>query len=436
MAAQGSGSGAEGSAQPIRAFGAIPAQGTDPVAFDESGQRIPMMQRMPPVLPDEIETDQRWANWEWATTHGYRLQRPSESHVDYHRGATGWRNAHPATIAHNQWISRSWEGSSRLTSLAGPRIAPRPLFDDVLGRSSTGAKVLSGVGGFLFGGAEWAYETVVGTAKLAGSAAWNMAGASLYMHSGGLLGGEQFGNVVGLAGRMGDAALNPQRTALNAWAGLGDAIGGWVDGALGAYSKGEFFDYGRRIARGAFTVGTIVEAGPALLTLAAPRQVVRSGLTAEDMGFGRLTVVANSLEATDALVVSGRNATQRAASYEAGVRGIYGEAPLSRRTYAAPHNPSGIGRADNVADINGREIAIEAKYTDDWARSPFNPDSKLPWAAGERTRMINQARNYDATFDGIIYHTNSAELANYYSRILPEAGVTSFRFVLTPATRK
>jgi hypothetical protein len=146
-------------------------------------------------------------------------------------------------------------------------------------------------------------------------------------------------------------------------------------------------------------------------------------------------VVANTLEATDAVAVVGRNATQRAASYEAGVRGIYGEAPLSQRTYAAPHNPSGIGRADKVADIDGRQIAIEAKYTDDWARSPFNPQSMLPWAVGERARMVTQARNYDAVFDGIIYHTNSVDLANFYSRMLSEAGVTNFKFVITPATR-
>jgi len=144
---------------------------------------------------------------------------------------------------------------------------------------------------------------------------------------------------------------------------------------------------------------------------------------------------ANKFDVTDAVSVSGRNATERAASFEEKVRDMYGAAPLSRRTYAAPHNFSGVGRADNVAQINGREVAIEAKYTDDWAKSPFNPDSKLPWAAAERARMLNQARNYNSVFDDIIYHTNSVDLATYYSGVLPEAGVTNFKFIVTPVTK-
>ena len=115
---------------------------------------------------------------------------------------------------------------------------------------------------------------------------------------------------------------------------------------------------------------------------------------------------------------------------------MYGDAPLSKRTYSAKNNVSGIGRADNVAEINGREMAIEAKYTDNWQKSPFNPESNLPWAAAERARMVNQAKNYDAVFDGIVYHTNSVELANYYSRIISEAGVSNFKFVITPANRR
>lgn len=85
--------------------------------------------------------------------------------------------------------------------------------------------------------------------------------------------------------------------------------------------------------------------------------------------------------------------------------------PQSYPNYKTVYRRSGIGRADNVAEINGRQIAIEAKYTDGWAKSPFNSKSKLPWAAGERARMVTQARNYDAVFDGIIYHTSSVDLA-------------------------
>jgi hypothetical protein len=134
-------------------------------------------------------------------------------------------------------------------------------------------------------------------------------------------------------------------------------------------------------------------------------------------------------------LVSGKNATQRAASYEEGIRQIYGPASPSQRTYAAPHNPSGIGKADNVISTQGREIAIEAKYTDNWEKSPFNPGSKLPWAAAERARMLNQARNYSDVFDEFIYHTNSLDLAEYYSGVLKDAGIDNYRFEITPAKR-
>jgi len=136
------------------------------------------------------------------------------------------------------------------------------------------------------------------------------------------------------------------------------------------------------------------------------------------------------------VTVSGRRPIDRAKSYESGIRDLYGEeVPLSQRTYFAPHNKSGIGYADNVASINGRQVAIEAKYTDDWENSIFNPESskgQLPWAAPERARMINQAKNYNSTFDDIIYHTNSAELATYYSQLLKDSGISNFKFVITP----
>jgi len=49
--------------------------------------------------------------------------------------------------------------------------------------------------------------------------------------------------------------------------------------------------------------------------------------------------------------------------------------------------------------------------------------------------MLTQARNYDSAFDAIVYHTNSPDLAAHYSRVLPEAGVHNFQFIVTPATR-
>ncbi|WP_231590890.1 hypothetical protein [Grimontia sp. AD028] len=151
-------------------------------------------------------------------------------------------------------------------------------------------------------------------------------------------------------------------------------------------------------------------------------------------------VVSNKVDFEEfgSVSVSGKRPIDLAKSYESGIRDLYGDVPLSQRVYFAPHNKSGVGYADNVASINGRQVAIEAKYTDDWANSIFNPESskgQLPWAATERARMINQAKNYNSTFDDIIYHTNSTELATHYSQLLKDNGITNFKFVITPATK-
>lgn len=232
----------------------------------------------------------------------------------------------------------------------------------------------------------------------------------------------------------------------------GQIAAGFVDkykAALGRMEAGHFFDAGVAMGQlGYEAVGVILAV---VGGVGAVRSLARTGFVGmrdavaswrampaseKALASERFSArVANEFETTDSIAISGKNATQRAASYEDGVRKLYDEVPLSRRTYAAPHNPSGIGRADSVAEIEGRELAIEAKYTDDWAKSPFNPDSDLPWAASERARMVTQAKNYSEVFDGIIYHTNSVDLASYYSRTLLQNGVTNFRFVITPATR-
>ena len=59
-----------------------------------------------------------------------------------------------------------------------------------------------------------------------------------------------------------------------------------------------------------------------------------------------------------------------------------------------------------------------------------------PWAVNEQQTMVNQASKYSSGFDGgVIYHTNSAELATHYTQVFNNAGVTNFRFVITPATK-
>ncbi|MDY7560886.1 hypothetical protein QN366_21915 [Pseudomonas sp. CCC3.2] len=97
------------------------------------------------------------------------------------------------------------------------------------------------------------------------------------------------------------------------------------------------------------------------------------------------------------------------------------------------------GVADEVATIGGKSTAIEAKFVDDWAssiRNPESPSGSKPWSVAEQAKMVDQAKKYSSGFDGgAIYHTNSPELASYYSKVFTDAGVTNFKFVITPATK-
>ncbi|MEA9997429.1 hypothetical protein QN382_23300, partial [Pseudomonas sp. 10B1] len=147
-----------------------------------------------------------------------------------------------------------------------------------------------------------------------------------------------------------------------------------------------------------------------------------------------------ALETTNPVVVSGSRAIDKAQSYESGVRGMYGDTPFAERQYTALVDGQRVnGVADEVAVIGGKPTAIEAKFVDDWASSIRNPESPAgskPWSVAEQTKMVDQAKKYSSGFDGgAIYHTNSPELASYYSKVFTDAGVTNFKFVITPATK-
>jgi filamentous hemagglutinin len=116
---------------------------------------------------------------------------------------------------------------------------------------------------------------------------------------------------------------------------------------------------------------------------------------------------------------------------------MYNNASFDQRQYQAIVNGARVGGvADDVATINGKLTAVEAKYVDDWSNSIRNPESgsgSMPWAVAEQQNMVSQAQKYAAGFDGgVVYHTNSTELAAYYSKVFTEAGITNFKFLITP----
>jgi filamentous hemagglutinin len=121
--------------------------------------------------------------------------------------------------------------------------------------------------------------------------------------------------------------------------------------------------------------------------------------------------------------------------YEKGVQGLYGEASFSARQYTAVVDGKLVnGVADNVAEIAGKRVAVEAKFVEDWAKSLRNPASPIgskPFAVAEQAKMLDQAKKYSAAFDEVIYHSNSPELIAHYTKVFQNAGIKNFRFILT-----
>lgn len=60
------------------------------------------------------------------------------------------------------------------------------------------------------------------------------------------------------------------------------------------------------------------------------------------------------------------------------MRDLYGETSFSARQYTAVVDGKLVnGVADNVAEITGKRVAVEAKFVDDWAKSLRNPASPI-----------------------------------------------------------
>ncbi|WP_165525540.1 DUF637 domain-containing protein [Psychrobacter pygoscelis] len=146
---------------------------------------------------------------------------------------------------------------------------------------------------------------------------------------------------------------------------------------------------------------------------------------------------ASSFQKSSPIIVSGTRAIDKSSKYEEGVRSLYNNATFSQRQYSVIINGVRVnGVADDVTSISGRLTAVEAKYVDDWNKSIRNPLSSIgdkPWAVSEQNKMVEQARKYSHAFEGgVIYHTNSTELASYYSQVFKASGVSNFKFIISP----
>lgn len=89
-------------------------------------------------------------------------------------------------------------------------------------------------------------------------------------------------------------------------------------------------------------------------------------------------------------------------------------------------------------DAAASDMVIEIKYTDDFSRSIYNSKLGLPFADREVNDTIEQAMKY-ANGDppkNLLYYTNDWSLAEYYTRAFRGIGLSKFRFIIVPATRR
>ena len=131
-----------------------------------------------------------------------------------------------------------------------------------------------------------------------------------------------------------------------------------------------------------------------------------------------------------------KRAIDKAKEYEKQIQDIYGEnLSQSEREYTAILEGKEVkGVADYLYTKDGKKIAIEAKYVDNWDESIRNPNGKkssLPFASNPQNDMLLQAQKYSQAFDEVIYHTNSRELKEHYSKVFKEAGLNNITFIET-----
>ena len=118
--------------------------------------------------------------------------------------------------------------------------------------------------------------------------------------------------------------------------------------------------------------------------------------------------------------------------YEEKIRKLY--PTRSKRKYKGSDCE---GVADGITNVNGKETAIEAKYINKWKNSAYNPESFffkcIKKDGTEEERLIDQAKRYTKCFDQVIYHTNSKEFVDYYSKVFAKEGLTNIIFIITKA---
>ena len=95
----------------------------------------------------------------------------------------------------------------------------------------------------------------------------------------------------------------------------------------------------------------------------------------------KYTLATDPYASTNAVPAPGKNASHSGHTYEEAIRNtIYqnNNLPYQQRKYTSIVGGETVGGvADNINSFNGQEIAIEAKYADNWSGSIRNPYSSI-----------------------------------------------------------
>ncbi|WP_245313596.1 hemagglutinin repeat-containing protein [Rhizobium sp. R635] len=150
-----------------------------------------------------------------------------------------------------------------------------------------------------------------------------------------------------------------------------------------------------------------------------------------------LSIKGDQLLETAPVTVDGRTTGERADNYEENVRAKYDNATADERKYQTVIDGEIVnGVADDVTRIDGKLTAVEAKYVANWTKSirnPFGSIGSWSWSKTEQAKVLAQAKKYSQAFaGGVIYHTNSVQFANYYSKVFLANGISNVKFLLTP----
>ena len=144
---------------------------------------------------------------------------------------------------------------------------------------------------------------------------------------------------------------------------------------------------------------------------------------------------------TQPVTVSAKRAIDIGKEYEHGIvneiyKDILGENP----NYITKIDGKVVkGIADKKFELEGKRFAVEAKYTESWEKSLRNPHGikgSKPWSASAQKEMVTQAKKYSSAFDETIYHTNSIELIDHYTKVFNDNGIKNFKFSITPVIKK